>query len=135
MKTIKIVQAISQILAKNVAILCPESSKICLKSPKTSISTNLSKFWQLLAYFQAKKSNIQNFRPKSKKELGQFSLFSCLLAFENAFCWKIADKKLESAFHWVNVLRGELWWSKMGIFKWIFCYIKVLPRSCLLETF
>ena len=26
-------------------------------------------------------------------------------------------------------------WSKMGIFKWIFCYEKVLPRSCQPDMF
>ena len=45
-KILRTAQAISQILAKNVAKLCPESSKICLKSLKTSISINLSRFWQ-----------------------------------------------------------------------------------------
>ena len=55
MKIIITVQATSQILAKNVAKLYPESGKICLKSPKTSISSNLSKFWQILAPFLAQK--------------------------------------------------------------------------------
>ena len=86
MKIKRTVQALSQILAKNVAKLCPESSKICLKSPKQAflpICQNFGNFWLI---FQLKKSDIQNSRPKFKKELGQFSLFSCLLAFENAYC-------------------------------------------------
>ena len=66
-KMIRTVQATSQILAKTVAKLCPEGSKICLKSPKTRLSTNLSKIWQFLAQFQLINFDIQNFRPKSKK--------------------------------------------------------------------
>ena len=45
-----------------------------------------------------KKSDIQNFRPKSKKALEQFSLFSYLLAFENAYCWKIYGTKGPGGF-------------------------------------
>ena len=48
---IKTSQAISQILAQNSAKLSPESSKICLKSQKTSISNNLSKLFQHLGHF------------------------------------------------------------------------------------
>ena len=50
----------------------------------------------------------QIFRPKTKKELGQFSLLLSSLAVESLKYPKLASKKLESIFLGSNISGGEL---------------------------
>ena len=112
MKIIRTVQAISQILVKNVARLCPESSKICLKSAKTSISSNLSIFWQFLAPFSAQKLRYRKFQAKIYE-----IAWTILFLFISPGIWKCKLLKIGSEKGGIHSYMQEVWFSR-GVKKY-----------------